>query len=60
MAWLLHPIFATKNTDKLVETIISNDEEEVEQLVRKALQCVHVSFQLISLYNIRTVNALNH
>ena len=42
LKWLFHTGVSTKNTEKLVDTIISEDKEEVEHAINKAIQIVHV------------------
>ena len=60
MAQLLHPVVATKNTEKLVEKRTGDDEEDVEHVFSKAFQRVHVQFQSTYSCNISTINDLNY
>ena len=60
MARFFHPVFATKNTDKVVENRTVDDGEDIENVITKAFQWFYVSFQSTSLCNISTVNALNY
>ena len=59
VARLFHPVICAKNTEKVVEKITGDDEENFEQVIRKSFKGVHVLFQSTSLFNISTDNALN-
>ena len=60
MVHFFNDVFVTKNTDKLVENRTADDGEDVEHIISKVFQRVHVSFQSTSFFNIRTVNTLNN
>ena len=59
VARFFHPVVSTKNTYKLVENRTCYHGQEVEHVIRKVFQRVHVSFQYTSLRKISTVNYLN-
>ena len=58
MKQFLRPVLDTKNTDKVAENRTGDYGEDVEHIIRKAFQHVHVSFQSTSSCNISNVNAL--
>ena len=45
VARLFHPVFPTKNTEKVVKNRTGGDGEDVEHVISKVLQHFHVSFQ---------------
>ena len=57
LACFLNPVVATKNTEKLVEMITGEDGGDIEHIISKVFQCVHVSFHYTSLCNTRNINA---
>ena len=58
-ARFFNTVFTTKNTEKLVEQKIGDDGEDVENVISKVFQRVHVSFLPTSSCNTSTVNGLN-
>ena len=56
---LLHPVVATNTKDKAAEKRTCDDGEDIEHVIRKAFQHVHVSFKSKSSCTLSTVNALN-
>ena len=48
VARFFNPVFPTKKTDKLVEKRTGDNGEDVENVIRKAFKCFHVSFQSTS------------
>ena len=58
--YFFNPVVATKNTEKVVERVTYEDGEDIEHVIIKAFQCVHVSFHSTSSCNTRTVNAWNY
>ena len=59
MAWFFHAVVDTKNTEKVVEKRTGEYGEDIEHVISKAFQHLHVSFKYISNFSIITFNALD-